>query len=184
MHSHDRTLLSRLGFADPDKKDRMHDLGCQYLALPENRERIARDVLGRPDISFSKQPIFESPIVKGEGKYQTVVGFIDVVLSGFVKTTEVEDPGACSYFHRWLAIEVKITPVGIGEILRQIKLYRQFRAADNLRWMVATSFPLSANDVAILKGAGVYHVRLGDAFQAWAAAQGTEVADASDSLEI
>lgn len=35
MHSHDRTLLSKLGFADPDKKDGRHDLACQYLAQDE-----------------------------------------------------------------------------------------------------------------------------------------------------
>lgn len=42
MHAHDRTLLSRLGFADPDKRDPLHDLACQYLALAENHERLAR----------------------------------------------------------------------------------------------------------------------------------------------
>jgi hypothetical protein len=35
MHSFDRTLLAKLGFSDPDSRDRMHDLGCQYLAQPE-----------------------------------------------------------------------------------------------------------------------------------------------------
>ncbi len=32
MHSHDRTLLARLGFSDPDKKEPLHDLACAYLA--------------------------------------------------------------------------------------------------------------------------------------------------------
>jgi hypothetical protein len=41
-HSHDRTLLARLGFADPDKREPRHDLACQHLALPENHERLAR----------------------------------------------------------------------------------------------------------------------------------------------
>src|SRR5690349_9879295 len=31
-HSHERTLISGLGFADPDKKNRRHDYACQYLA--------------------------------------------------------------------------------------------------------------------------------------------------------
>jgi len=34
-HAHDRTLLASLAFADPDKKDPLHDLGCQYMARPE-----------------------------------------------------------------------------------------------------------------------------------------------------
>ena len=33
-HAHDRTLLASLGFADPDKKDQMHDLACEYLSQP------------------------------------------------------------------------------------------------------------------------------------------------------
>ncbi len=34
-YSHDRTLLASLAFADPDKKDPLHDLGCQYIGRPE-----------------------------------------------------------------------------------------------------------------------------------------------------
>ncbi len=41
MHAHDRTLISRLGFADPDKKEPLHDLACRYLALPVNARRLA-----------------------------------------------------------------------------------------------------------------------------------------------
>ena len=33
-HTHDRTLLASLGFADPDKGDRRHTLACQYLSDP------------------------------------------------------------------------------------------------------------------------------------------------------
>lgn len=39
--SRNHTLLSRLGFADTDKKHGLHDLGCEYLALPENTQRLA-----------------------------------------------------------------------------------------------------------------------------------------------
>lgn len=43
MHSHDRTLIARLGFSDPDRKDPRHDLACQYVV--EQREQIARMAL-------------------------------------------------------------------------------------------------------------------------------------------
>jgi hypothetical protein len=43
--SHDRTLLANLGFADPDKRNPLHDLACQYLALPENAARLAERLL-------------------------------------------------------------------------------------------------------------------------------------------
>lgn len=41
-HAHDRTLLAKLGFADPDKKDARHDLACRYTALPESGLAIAK----------------------------------------------------------------------------------------------------------------------------------------------
>lgn len=40
-HSHEQSLLARLGFADPDRKDKRHTLACQYLCEPE----VARKVL-------------------------------------------------------------------------------------------------------------------------------------------
>ena len=36
VHSHDRTLIAKLGFADADKQDPRHDLACEYLAT-DNR---------------------------------------------------------------------------------------------------------------------------------------------------
>ena len=34
-HSHDRTMIARFGFGDPDKKNFMHDQACRYLAEDE-----------------------------------------------------------------------------------------------------------------------------------------------------
>jgi hypothetical protein len=39
-HSHDRTLLASLSFGDPDKKDPMHDLACEYLSQQEQARRL------------------------------------------------------------------------------------------------------------------------------------------------
>lgn len=41
MHANERTLIANLGFSDPDKKNPLHDLACQYLAMDENRLKIA-----------------------------------------------------------------------------------------------------------------------------------------------
>jgi hypothetical protein len=67
-------------------------------------------------------------------------------------------------------------------MLRQINLYRSYRP--EYAWLVATAFPVASDNVAILRGERVHHVRLGDAFQAWAEEQQTEVANVSDSPEI
>lgn len=42
MHSHDRTLLARLGFQDPDKRNPLHDRACAYLGEPEQAARLTR----------------------------------------------------------------------------------------------------------------------------------------------
>ncbi len=41
MHSHDRTLIAKLGFADPDKREPLHELACQFLTQPETAIRFA-----------------------------------------------------------------------------------------------------------------------------------------------
>ena len=38
-HTHDKTLLASMSFADPDKRNSLHDLACQYMAASENAMR-------------------------------------------------------------------------------------------------------------------------------------------------
>lgn len=47
MRSHERTLLSSLGFADKDKASPLHDLACQFLAEPEQHALILASVVKR-----------------------------------------------------------------------------------------------------------------------------------------
>lgn len=196
MHAHDRTLLSQLGFADPDKRDRRHTLGCQYLALPENRLKIMGllprtfryEGADRQVEGSDRQPIFERMIGKGEGKYRTTIGFIDLIL-WYQVTFPCGGPKCCRppsdeihIYSFGVAVEVKITPVGIGDILRQINLYRDYEK--QFGWLVATAFPLSTADVSVLKNERIYHVRLGDPFETWAEVQEEETPDAADSLTL
>jgi hypothetical protein len=100
MHAHERTLLARLGFADPDRRDPLHDIACRYLATPDVSMRIAKllnlEYSNRPQCfrteagyemkcesgRFVKEvrTACEYEIDKGVGQYRTTVGFIDVFL--------------------------------------------------------------------------------------------------------
>lgn len=75
-------------------------------------------------------------------------------------------------------VEVKIRPVGVGELLRQIKLYQSYPLLRSLHtplypgpeeWMVATAYALPSADVASLKSEGVGYVRLGPKFDEYVA---------------
>jgi len=171
MHSHDRTLAARLGFSDPDKKIARHDLACEYL-------------LDAAPIAFGSKADkcrarLEVPISKGHGQYKTTIGFLDV--SGvFASANEA------SLF----AIEVKIAPCSVGDILRQISLYNEYpwyegladeasRLSDyqvsqldvQFRWGVVADFDM---DTRALARHGVQFARLGPTFDEWLKTRTTE----------
>jgi len=111
MHTHDRTLLASLGFADPDKTNPLHDLGSRYFTVPENHHKLigglikqrlkgtTRDVTwshpqlgngsGRTGAKWTThRPATEVIITKGEGQYKTHVGFVDAVVGARVSWYE------------------------------------------------------------------------------------------------
>jgi hypothetical protein len=63
------------------------------------------------------------------------------------------------------AVEVKATPCAVDEIAKQVALYRTF--IPEKRFLVATLFPLSSSDVAVLQAAGAKHRQLGRRFVDW-----------------
>lgn len=105
MHSHDRTMLANLGFADPDKKNPLHDLACLYLTQPETIKKLGEWMIGQiPKLvitenldSFGYEPrevtgtgATEFHLQKGKNQYATTVGFIDALFKFYV-TGVVED---------------------------------------------------------------------------------------------
>jgi hypothetical protein len=99
MHSHDRTMLARLGFADPDKGDKRHDLACSYLSTAAVARRLIEAMLrtawakrsgtqnnrgfrGEATCTLSRisQSKVEVALNKGSGQYKATVGFLDVVI--------------------------------------------------------------------------------------------------------
>ena len=111
MHAYERTLLARMGFADPDRRDPLHEIACRYLATKPVYDRLAAVLakyFPRQDECFTDSG-FESRIVvdtsirtfsaehevevsKGSGQYRTTVGFIDVVLTATLDVRQTNYP--------------------------------------------------------------------------------------------
>jgi hypothetical protein len=173
MHSHDRTLLSSLGFADVDKGNTRHDLACEYLC----DYRRVHKLFGFDAATDGSNTgaTLERHISKGTGQYKSTIGFLDI--SG---TTWLFKRDARAFF----VIEVKIAPVSVGDMIRQIKLYREYwppprgsrdpfadddvpDIRDDVRWAIVADFDLDDGPVQLMKTAGIVFARLGPAFEAW-----------------
>lgn len=171
MSAADRTLLASLGFADPDKKDQMHDLACEYLSQGVRPQRIVEFVEPEGKLVGSQ---VEFQISKGEGQYRTTIGFVDVLL-------EWAGPQRKGR----IIVEVKIARVGIGDIVRQLNVYREYLSYESAKEafarklgsntiaivapkrVLATAFELDAGQVDLLKREEIQVIHLGDAFIKW-----------------
>jgi hypothetical protein len=138
-HSYDSTLLQRMGFRDEDRKTPAHDRACIAIAT----DPIAfLALLGFPE-SKSPRVLLEHPLQKGEGKYASTVGFIDALTEWHVERPDFKCTkphpervfsrcSACtdSVYHepRVALVEVKTKIVSIGDLLRQMNLYREYKA--------------------------------------------------------
>ncbi len=230
-HSHDRTMLARLGFSDPDKQDPLHDLACRYLVRPTVASKLVRkymnmedcvpaneeaDVLAEylvalgPDhpgprhrkryekavlaseVAATGRGEVEKHLTKGEGKYRTTIGFIDAVITGkakcsrmrsfWVNGTDEADSGEGADVGHGFAegfletptvyCEVKIAPVPVGDLVRQIKLYAS-HVGDELDWraqrvwLAALAYAISEQYAETLAGEGIKCLRLGADFDAY-----------------
>lgn len=58
MRSKDNTLISRLGFNDPDRSSNLHTLACQYLCRPENVAKVLSRVVGDAPSLESFEAVF------------------------------------------------------------------------------------------------------------------------------
>lgn len=226
MHAHDRTLLAKLGFADPDRGNPLHDLACRYLTQPEVHERVCHvlnlvdPVKCEPLVWFSPpddadgqsgqrsqyccckgqqacdhcgvrqqalvkatnyvdlRASMEVPLTKGSGQYATTIGFLDVVLTQCAELSvhALEVPTRDYSVDRCpaIVIEVKTADPGVGSVLRQLKLYREyvhtysFPSKGDIIYVLASLYQPSKEDLLALEGEGIRHLRLGDTFKRYA----------------
>jgi hypothetical protein len=221
MHAHDRTMLAKLGFLDPDRREPLHDLACGYLTLHETVSRLVQLLgLNQPPAevhdsvdglqrtaTMSKAVVshkvnLEWEVAKGHDQYRTTIGFADVLVSFYVeevysnvRVRRPDQPQKCGLFRgpQWqrakdvaygesltYGIEVKILPVSVGDLIRQIKLYRSYSGVP--RWIAATSYSLTPSEVSSLGNEGILHIRLGPGFDEYV--ESRRLAAASENQEI
>jgi len=199
-HSHTKTQLAALGFRDPDKKEPRHDWACQYLAQPPvffkmivaMAHAVDPEPLGFNAEKFGFTSNLEFMLTKGLGKYKTTLGYLDMFPRLRIIGTLDDKPVDLQWD---LIVEVKIQPVPIGDVLRQMALYREFASAKPLRQnddgsphpetplvtkfikggvshaLLVTDFDLDATDVQTLQKARIGHVRLGQGFEDYVTAR-------------
>jgi hypothetical protein len=217
MYSHERTMLAKLGFADPDRREPLHDVACRYLSTEPAVRRLVTHLglergpttiqginhLGKVERAeksehfASHYATLEREISKGQGQYRTTVGFIDLTLRidieerctnvmrmpqdtyhGPLVWTPAEDY-TCRMPYEF-AIEVKVNPTTMGDLIRQLNLYRSYSYIRD--WIVATAYPLTSDDVECLKAQRLRHVQLGKHFQAYCEQQ--QQRNVADCLEV
>jgi hypothetical protein len=151
-HSHDKTLLARFGFSDPDKRGGLHDDLCAFLVDPSIAPQVLATVLAQrgllpegPTCGEDVAPSLSAPfspcgapvrrfvrltsaktevvIQKGEGKYASLVGFADALASCVISHV-------CPLHKEHhvaradVYFEAKAYAVSAAELLRQVNLYR------------------------------------------------------------
>lgn len=160
-------MISAFGFSDPDKKNKLHDLACEYLRTVAADKlvrafacfRIHRktDVLGTLQTTGRS----EVPLIKGDGQYKTLMGFVDVE----IQWTRSLDGKYFDSGH--ISSEVKVAPVPVGQIVRQILFYKEFEL-DFGQWVLATTYPMAEADrLSLIESHCIHHVQLGSAFKDW-----------------
>jgi hypothetical protein len=111
------------GFIDPEVATDNHDK--VMLWLDANIESIVASIFNKEkteDLKTTSQ--WERPITKGDGKYKTIVGYMDMLCT--VRKKSSPDDEEYRYLLDHICFEVKSKITSIGEVIRQINQYKTF----------------------------------------------------------
>lgn len=161
MHTHERTHLARLGFADPDKKNPLHDKICADIATSTNARdphlwQILRNVACQlhgfteqqsQSVDFAFDPEF---VLRKGGKPDLMpFGFADVVVHYVINVLIKSHPFV---FRGTFGIEVSTADVPGVNILRQIRLYR---SSGITHWIVVCAHAMAEDATRLMEQAQI-----------------------------
>lgn len=196
MRSNDQTYISSIGFGDPDKSSTLHDKACKYLTSDEVVEKILMMYSDKVPIRKSRESdklykiarkheipgpglldadnkiidlirinkilfystSMELPLNQEAKNFKRMVGFIDCRIEAGLDSRE------------FIYIEVKIHPVSINEIMRQIFFYKEYIQHTH-KFVLAHKFNMSDDDKKILKLSKIDTIFLGTNFDKWVESQ-------------
>jgi hypothetical protein len=194
MRSSDRSLITSLGFADPDKRERLHDLACQFLGegsvaprlLDGHRIEVPRRALRKENLEWIDRK-YEVHFARNNVRSLTTIGFLDLLIEYGIRDTS---PGGLDELYSYfILVEVKIHPVPVGDILRQMGFYQEHMLTGDMtaQWhhsVVATAFDLGPRDVEALYTKGIHHIRLRTQFREFCEERERETSGPSSSPEF
>lgn len=190
MHSHDRTLLASLGFADPDKGNPEHDTICRYLTRPETVGKISDwlfGYVGAPlDVGAKSvvrvvQPVpkamSEYHLAKGSGEYKSTVGFIDILYEFRDWGYDYKCGDDTSFYDETpfrVFAEIKVARSNTGDILRQMQLYKSYLKLERYGrinhvpvGLLIAPWDMTKTEIALFKKEDIAFVKLGDEYKKW-----------------
>jgi len=170
----DASPPARRGVGDPDRRDPKHDLAITFLAKQDVLSQILKCHV-KEDAAYKTQVPLATFRRTSAGVKYTDVGFLDGLIYG-------------TSGH--VLVEVKIAPVSLGEVLRQLKTYRGLvyndgygaRIVGDVQLWLATAFDFSVSEAAILQQENILWLRLGPAFDTWIAADRRRPGTANTTL--